>query len=220
MRRAVFLRAASALALCLTSPGRTLPALAAEPEPEAALKLFELCSSRRPGSWTADERAAVDALVDEVVALRRPWDKKMARGKWRLAYLQPGLGARQQTLDLPFNEQYQIIGGGELINVAELLGSLLEVRAAGSWREDDAADLSSPKRFRADITQGALCGSVTMGSVAKANIGRACVPLPLRGETYRVFDAQYVGSRIRIGQDLNSGGSRIVQVRVDGFSGR
>ena len=59
-----------------------------------------------------------------------------------------------------------------------------------------------------------------MGRVEKANIGRACAPLPLRGETYRVFSGEYLGGRLRIGRDMNSGGARVVQVRVDSFSGR
>jgi hypothetical protein len=131
-----------------------------------------------------------------------------------------GLLAARQQLELPFNEQYQIISRSEIVNVAELLGPTLEVRAAGAWREDLPASDQTPKRFRADISQGAVCAAVTMGRSEKANIGRACAERPLSGETYRVFEGEYVGPRLRIGQDLNSGGARVVQVRVDSFAGR
>ena len=219
MRRADII--ASVVALCTTTT--RLPALAINPpsEPEAAQQLFELCRDKRPSSsWTLDERRIVDGLIDDIVQSHTPWRKDLARGKWRLAYLQRGIDARNSALALPFtNEQFQIFSQGSVVSAAEILGPTLEVRAAGAWRED-SADISTPKRFRADITQGALCGSITMGRAEKANIGRACAPLPLVGETYRVVNAEYVGRKLRISQDLNSGGSRVVQVRVDGFSGR
>ena len=70
-------------------------------------------------------------------------------------------------------------------------------------READETVDRSPKRFEADITRGALC----------VGAGPACAPLPIRGEG--VFDGLYLGSRLRIGQNLNGGGARVVQVRVD-----
>ena len=39
-----------------------------------------------------------------------------------------------------------------------------------------------------------------------------CVPLPIKG--VGIFDGVYLGRRLRIGQNLNGGGARIVQVRV------
>jgi hypothetical protein len=218
MRRDCFARAAaSVVTLCLTATPRWPAHAAPLDEPEAAGRLFDLCSSRRPSSWLPAERLLIDALVEEVVATRTPWRQEYARGKWRLAYLQRG---RNAPLELPFNEQYQIISRSEIVNVAELLGPTLEVRAAGAWREDLPASDQTPKRFRADISQGAVCAAVTMGRSEKANIGRACAERPLSGETYRVFEGEYVGPRLRIGQDLNSGGARVVQVRVDSFAGR
>ena len=71
--------------------------------------------------------------------------------------------------------------------------------------EDDEADLVSPKRFRADINQGRLCA----GDGASA----PCLPLPISG--VGLFDGVYLDSKLRIGQNLNGGGARIVQVRVD-----
>ena len=220
VRRAVIARAASIATLCFTHPH--LPAQSsAEVEPEAAQKLFELCQGRRPSdSWSAQDRLLVDTLVDELLDLRLPWRREAGRGKWRLAYLQPGIdGMRQPFLGITSNEQYQIVSNTQLVNVAELLGPTLEVRAAGPWRED-TTDMRSPKRFRSDLLEGAMCGAFTMGMVEKANVGRACLPLPLRGETYRIFQGEYVDSHIRIGQDVTSGGARVVQVRVGSFSGR
>ena len=190
--------------------------------PEAEKRLCELLARGHVDEWSANERLAVDTLIEELVALRQPWESSCARGKWRLAYLQPAALAKRPSpmrLSTP-NQQYQVLSNSAVVNVAELLGPQLEIRAAGAWREDDPDDARTPKRFRADLTEGALCASITMGRVAKANIGRACVPLPLRGETYRVFEGQYVSPRLRIGRDLNSGGERLVQVRVSAFDGR
>ena len=230
MRRALLAQAAGVITLCLTTPQRRWPAHAAAlptTEPEAARKLFDLCQGRRPGDWTADEKLVVDSLVNELVALRTPWRNEYARGKWRLAYLQRGFDSKPPpAFELPVQEQFQIFSQQQVVNVAEigkvwpLFGAAIEIRAAGLWLQDDPGDPAPPKQFRADIDQGALCGAITMGSVEKANIGRACVPLPLRGETYRIFEGEYLSPRLRIGQDINSGGARVVQLRVDSFSGR
>ena len=220
MRRLEF--SASVVALCFSS--RCLPTLPAaaliDEEPEASRRLSELVRGRRPSGWSDAERPSVDALVEELVALRAPYRTAAARGKWRLVYLQPGTEPPQ--LGLPFNEHYRIFGKSDVISVAELVGPTLEVRAAGAWRDDDPTSQSTPKRFREDIAQGALCAALTMGRAEKANIGRACAPLPLspRSETYRVVESQYVGARLRIDQDFNSGGTRCVYERVQGFSGR
>ena len=39
-----------------------------------------------------------------------------------------------------------------------------------------------------------------------------CAPLPIQG--VGLFDGLYLDKRLRIGQNLNGGGARIVQVRV------
>ena len=101
-----------------------------------------------------------------------------------------------------------MFGADSVTNVGELLGSALEVRVSGGLSEEDPADLTAPKRFNVDITRGQLCllgGSDLAGGV--------CAPLPIKGEG--VFDGVYLGKRLRIGQNLNGGGARIVQVRVD-----
>ena len=94
------------------------------------------------------------------------------------------------------------------MNVGELVGPFLEVRVGGDLSEDDPSDLVAPKRFKADITGGALCLSVGGGDgvTSAANIARGCVPLPIKGEG--VFYGVYLGPRLRIGQNLNGGGVR------------
>ena len=193
--------------------------------PAAEQQLYELCQTRRPSDWTAGERLTVDRLVSELVTLGRQAPSGSAlRGKWRLAFVQPGLqdtlypGADRAQLfpELPWNEKFQILGTADVINVAELLGPLLEVRAAGSITED-ANDGTSPRRVRAEVSQGAICGSFTIGTREKANTGRLCGPLPIRGDGS--FDALYVGPRIRISENVEGGGVRTVHVRITSFGG-
>ena len=219
-RRLIVARTATLLVALAASKS---PARAIEGTNIAEQRLAELCANRRPSSWSDSERAGVDALIEELARAEAPWNREALRGKWRLAYLQPGpdgagVDRRIPFPELPFNENFQIFGKNSVVNVGELLGPAVEVRVSGTLSEDDPADLRSPKRFKADITEGALCGAITMGSSEKANIGRACVPLPIKGEG--IFDGVYLGSKVRIGQNLNGGGARIVQVRVTSFSGR
>ena len=68
---------------------RPLPALAAD-EPEAVQRLMALVEGRRAQQWRPEERAQVDRLIEEVVALQAPWSREDLRGRWKLAYLQPG----------------------------------------------------------------------------------------------------------------------------------
>lgn len=188
------------------------PSLAASvsSEPPAAARLLALVAGRKPTDWRADERAAVDALIEELVAAKAPWRREALYGKWRLAYLQPGPGGagvdrRVPFPELPFNEQYQRFGAdGTLTNIGQLLGPALEVRVSGTLREDDPRVELSPKRFVATIDRGALCLGETSGA--------PCAPLPISGEG--LFDGVFLGEQIRIGQNLNGGGARIVQVRT------
>mmetsp|Transcript_5840 Transcript_5840/g.15224 ORF Transcript_5840/g.15224 Transcript_5840/m.15224 type:complete len:118 (+) Transcript_5840:530-883(+) len=98
----------------------------------------------------------------------------------------------------------------------QLAGPLLEIRAAGGLGEVDKSH-TLPKRFRADIAEGALCGSITIGAREKANTGRLCGPLPIRGDGS--FDVLYVGPRIRVSQNIDGGGARTVHARVRTFGG-
>jgi len=194
-----------------------LPLQALEPDvpvaprkPDAALKLLSLVDGKRPSDWRDDERPEVDALIEELANLKAPWPREALRGKWKLAYLQPGpdgagVDRRIPFPELPDNDSFQVFEFDSLTNVGELLGPRLEVRVSGSLSEVDRNDLTSPKRFRADINRGAIC----MGSTASA----PCAPLPISG--VGLFDGVYLDKRLRIGQNLNGGGARIVQVRVE-----
>eukprot|EP00966_Prymnesium_polylepis_P333746 7389171-Prymnesium_polylepis.1 len=101
---------------------------AAGPEPLAAQQLYALSQGRRPSDWTSKERPNIDSLVDELVALRVPWERGALRGKWRLVYLQPGpkdvlypdADRRLLFPELPWNDQYQIFGLSDVINVGEV----------------------------------------------------------------------------------------------------
>lgn len=77
------------IALSLGLARRPLPALAAV-EPEAVRQLFALVEGRRAQQWRLEERAQVDRLIEEVVALQAPWRREDLRGRWKLTYLQPG----------------------------------------------------------------------------------------------------------------------------------
>ena len=197
------------LAACVTNTPMSLVAHATTSS--APERLLSLCVGRRPSDWKEDERPAIDALIEEVVSLNAPWPREALRGKWKLAYLQPGPGGagvdrRIPFPELPGNDSFQIFGDTSLTNVGELLGPALEVRVSGSLTEDDLNDLTAPKRFRADITGGAICAAI-------GPPGGTCAPLPIRGQG--IFDGVYLDKRLRIGQNLNGGGARIVQVRVD-----
>ena len=214
-RRAVVARytaaaAATALPQALFAMEPDIPVVQPPTEPEAAKKLLALVEGRRPSEWSADEKPAVDALIEEVVGLNAPWTRSYLRGKWKLAYLQPGpdgggVDRRIPFPELPGNDSFQVFGADSVTNIGELLGQRLEVRVSGALSEDDERDLTAPKRFRADINQGRLCA----GAAADA----PCAPLPISG--VGLFDGVYLGPRLRIGQNLNGGGARIVQVRVD-----
>jgi len=174
----------------------------------AADELYELVRARRPSQWQDSERARVDALVEAVVNQNAPWPRGGLVGKWRLAYLQPGpdgvgVDRRIPFPEFEFNENYQVFqqNPGRVTNIGEVLGPAVRVEVRGGIEELDISVTRSPKRFRALIDAGALCA------------GSACAPLPISGEG--LFDGVYLDDRIRVGQNLNGGGARIVQVRVE-----
>ena len=197
---------AAAAAAAPAAPAAEPAAATAAAVPAAEARLVELSQGRRLSSWTAEERPVVDALVDELVMLGRQatWSRSALRGKWRLVYVQPGPqdvlypGTERRLLfpDLQWNDKYQIVGLSYVINVGELAGPLLEVRAAGSLAEVDAgpvlpsstrsrgdpalplAPIVGPRRFQAGLAEGALCGSITMGSRPSPSPGHGPSPSP------------------------------------------
>jgi hypothetical protein len=127
-------------------------------------------------------------------------------GKWILAYLQPGpngetIDRRIPFPDFAFNDNFQAFTTNTVINTGELFGPWAYVNVSGSLQEYDPITNQVPKRLRANIEAGKLCAR------------QMCLDLPIRGEG--LFDSLYLGERLRIGQNINGGGARIVQIRID-----
>ena len=180
-----------------------------EDEPPEVTELFEIINGHRPqpDSYPDDTRLRASELIDKIVSRQYTWHREDLPGKWALSYLQPGpegggIDRRIPFPDLWFNKNFQIFTKDSVVNVGELMGPALEVRVGGSLEELDES-LSMPKRFRANINNGKMC----FGQSATG-----CVPLPISGEG--LFDGVYLGQRLRIGQNLNGGGARVVQVKI------
>jgi hypothetical protein len=88
------------------------------------------------------------------------------------------------------------------VNIGQVLGPWVDVKVSGSLQEDDPTSTKVPKRFQANIKGGKLCF-----------FQDACVGLPIQGEG--LFDSLYLGERLRIGQNINGGGARVIQIRLD-----
>jgi hypothetical protein len=67
-------------------------------------------------------------------------------------------------------------------------------------RDEDPTNVLVPKRLIANIEGGKLCWQ------------NSCISLPIQGEG--LFDGVYLGERLRIGQNVNGSGARVVQVRL------
>jgi len=190
----------------LGPPYSNLPRL--QNEPAEVTELFDLINGHRPHSYTQDQRFRIAFLIEQIVDARYQWRKEDLVGKWALAYLQPGpdgggIDRRIPFPHLPFNNNYQIFSTDSVTNVGELLGPLLVVRVSGILQEEDKGSSMTPKRFRANIDRGGLC-------LGDEDV--KCAPLPIRGEG--IFDGVYLGERLRIGQNINGGGARVVQVKI------
>ena len=170
-------------------------------------KLFNYLNGRRPTEYSQEERFEIAALINEIINMRYPWRRDLLPGKWILAYLQPGpqgagIDRRIPFPEFPFNDNYQIFTLDKVVNICELFGPSLRVVVGGDLTEEDPFSLEVPKRFIANINQGKLC-----------MLENTCVPLPISGEG--LFDGVYVGDRLRIGQNINGGGARVVQLRLE-----
>jgi hypothetical protein len=146
-------------------------------------------------------------LIDRIVDEKYTWKPERLPGKWMLVYLQPGpdgggIDRRIPFPDLAFNDNYQVFTKDSVTNIGQLFGPTLDVRVYGGLQEDDAGSTAVPKRFTAQIQGGQVCWN-----------GREILPLPISGEG--MFDGVYLGERVRIGQNLNGGGARVVQVRMN-----
>eukprot|EP00536_Pseudo-nitzschia_multiseries_P001443 jgi/Psemu1/180985/e_gw1.18.240.1 len=124
-------------------------------------------------------------------------------------------------------------GTATVTNIGQVLGSWVEVRVGGSLRElalsghggrdsdgNASGSGSSTRRFEASIDGGKVCfGTTTNHDYQKGNNNSnsddAFCPLGLPMIKGRgLFDSLYLGDRLRIGQNLNGGGARVVQVRL------
>ena len=165
-------------------------------------------------------------------------------GKWILSYLQPGrdgagIDRRIPFPEFDFNDNYQVFSfpeqtsqeeksssssslSGGITNVGQLLGPFLTVEVSGDVQQlktnnDVGGEMTSlppdvtKKRYVANINGGKLCLS-SPSSSQPSNLNKACAKLPIHGEG--IFDSIYVGPRLRIGQNINGGGARVVQIRL------
>ena len=185
----------------------------------------------------------VDAIVAASTAATRTGmtrtsqpNQPLLSGKWMLVYLQPGPNGAGIDRRIPFfpefsfNDNYQIFKDGSVTNVGEVFGPNVVVRVFGDLspqplqqqsednkspnvsKEDVPRSLLSPV-YKADIRGGKICvGSPDTVTADGAGTGSRCLPLPISGEG--LFESVYLGDRIRIGQNLNGGGARVVQVRL------
>ncbi|CAJ1950005.1 unnamed protein product [Cylindrotheca closterium] len=197
-------------------------------EPKAASQLFDYINGRRPNEYTFQETKEIEGLIQEVVdtgktkseITNKPeFQRGLLPGRWILAYLQPGpngvgIDRRIPFPDFDFNDNYQVFSESssqqqpqQVTNIGQVLGPWIDVKVSGMLQEEDPSSTRIPKRFQANINGGKLC--VHAGS----NTEGACVGLPIKGEG--IFDSLYLGERLRIGQNINGGGARVVQIRLD-----
>jgi len=172
-------------------------------------KLFNNVNGRRCNEYSPNERSAIDTLINEISNTNWDWDADLLPGKWMLVYLQPGPTGAGVDRRIPFfpefnfNDQYQIFTDTEVRNIGELWGPLTSATVSGKLKEENPSRRNTPKRYKASIDHGSICLSTS---------NKSCLPLPISGEG--LFDGVYLGKRLRIGQNVNGGGARVVQVRL------
>jgi hypothetical protein len=174
-------------------------------EPAVVTKLFNQINGRRQNEYSPDERFEIAALIDEICGQTWDWKANELSGTWMLTYLQPGPngGGIDRRIPFPefdFNDSYQVFTENAILNIGQVFGPLVEVDVSGSLQEKDAEQVTTPKGFIANIDSGKLC------------FQENCLPLPIAGQG--LFDGLYLGKRLRIGQNLNGSGARVVQVRM------
>ena len=176
-------------------------------EPKVVSELFAKVNGRRPAEYSDQEKVEIGALVDCIANDRVPWDGTLLPGRWMTVFLQPGpsgigIDRRIPFPEFDFNDSFQVFGtDGSINNIGEVFGPLVQVQVGGSLTEADPSSNASPKRFMAAIEGGKLCWR-----------DDPCLSLPIKGDG--LFDIVYVGPRVRVGQNINGGGARVVQVRL------
>ena len=136
--------------------------------------------------YSPRERIEIAALVDEICSQSWPWSDDFLVGQWMLSHLQPGpdgagIDRRIPFPEFYFNDSFQIFDdnndGLAVRNVGQVLGSLVEVRVAGSLQREIASQkVATPTRFLASIQRGELC---VFGSGTKEDETRMCLQLPI-----------------------------------------
>mmetsp|Transcript_4853 Transcript_4853/g.5397 ORF Transcript_4853/g.5397 Transcript_4853/m.5397 type:complete len:439 (-) Transcript_4853:95-1411(-) len=179
-------------------------------EPIEVTKLFQYTNGRRPNEYTNQERQEIAKLIDIIVTNNdnsNDFRSELFPGRWIVAYLQPGAGGGLIDRRIPypefdFNDNFQVFGSDKTItNIGQVLGPWVDVKVSGTLQEEDPTSTKVPKRFRAVIEGGKLC-------ILDDN----CIGLPIKGEG--IFSSLYLGDRLRIGQNINGGGARVIQIRL------
>jgi hypothetical protein len=186
-------------------PASTLSQPAKEPIQVTAL--FGAVNGRRPQEFSPNERVEIDRLIESIVDQRYEWKPDLLPGKWMLVYLEPGLtgGGIDRRIPFPdfsFNDNYQVFTDSTITNIGQVFGPNLAVHVYGSLQEDKTGSTDVPKRFKAQIQGGMVCWR-----------DREILTLPITGEG--LFDGVFLGDRLRIGRNVNGGGARVVQVRME-----
>ncbi len=189
---------------------------AATDEPTSVKALFAMLNGRRPNEYSKEERREIDEKIHEIVNFQNTGTGSLS-GTWVLVYLQPGpngtgIDRRIPFPDFDFNDSFQVFGSStnksstdKVTNIGQVLGSMAAVRVSGSLREI-ANHETNKRRFEATIEGGRLC----FGGFDSKNCP---INLPMIQGT-GIFDSLYLGDRLRIGQNINGGGARVVQVRL------
>jgi len=196
----------------LNRPAPQSPLRPSSSERVSVTKLFDHVNGRRPYEYSQAERDEISQLVNQIVQEEKQTINKssfrpdLLPGKWMLVYIQPGpsgvgIDRRIPFPDFDFNDNFQIFSQDSVVNIGQVLGPLVQVQVQGSLVEQTPGSLEVPKRFIAQINGGEICQNTS------------CLNLPISGEG--LFDSVYLGDRLRIGQNINGGGARVVQVKLE-----
>ena len=208
-------------------PKSTIPK--PDQEPKAVTQLFERLNGRRPNEYSNEERGEIDGLLDRVAILQPNASSATSlAGTWVLVYLQEGpdgagIDRRIPFPEVDFNNNFQVFfssssndnSADRVTNIGQVLGSLADVRVSGTLQEIASVETNSkPKRrFEANIQGGKICFNTSLPSQQANGKPNCPIDLPMiQGKG--IFDSIYLGDRLRIGQNINGGGARVVQIRI------
>lgn len=145
-------------------------------ESAAASKSYELQQLLRTGN--CPNRARADALIQEIVALKAPFDvATLGGGLWQAVYTKGAVpkwerNARFFSFLRNIAGQDYDIGTSRVTNYGEILGRSAYVTAEGRFKETDASMQHCPKDYDVFVERGAL------------HLGPLRIPLPIKGRGY------------------------------------